>query len=151
FTPAKICNGTGTCAPASANVDCGQSACSTDGCKTMCSADADCAASSWCNTTTHQCAAKKSNGSTCALGKECINAACVENVCCNTACNGKCVSCLGARTGGSDGTCAYAKAATDPHNDCDMMDASTCAQDGFCDGAGQCEKWNNSTVCAAGM
>jgi len=151
FTPAKTCNGTGTCAPSGTDVNCGQSACSTDGCKTMCTVDGDCAASSYCNTTSHQCAAKKANGAMCAAGKECLNAACVENVCCNTACNGKCVSCLGTRTGGSDGTCAYAKAGTDPHNDCDPTDPSTCGLDGFCDGAGQCEKFGNGTVCAAGM
>ncbi|HXU01617.1 MAG TPA: hypothetical protein VN903_11530 [Polyangia bacterium] len=151
FTPAKTCNGAGVCGPSGNNVNCGQSACSVNGCLTMCSVDTDCAASSYCNTTSRQCAAKKANGATCNIGKECINGACVENVCCDTACNGKCVSCLGARTGGADGTCAYAKVGTDPKNDCDPTDASTCGLDGFCDGAGQCEKWSSSTVCATGM
>ena len=151
FTPSKTCNGTGTCAPSGSNVDCGVSACSTDGCKTMCTVDSDCATTSYCNATGQQCAAKKSNGGTCTLAKECTSGACVEGVCCNTSCAGRCLSCLGTRTGGADGTCSYSKAGTDPDNECDMMDPTTCAQDGTCDGAGQCAKWSNSTVCAAGM
>jgi hypothetical protein len=148
FTPGKTCNGTGTCAAAGSPVDCGQNACTTDGCKTACASDADCGTTAYCDKNSSKCTGKKSNGTACAVGNECTSGACVEGVCCNTACSGTCLSCLSAKTGGASGTCAFITAGM-PDARCTAADKSTCGQDGNCNGAGQCEKWSSSTVCAA--
>jgi hypothetical protein len=148
FTPGKACNGTGMCAAAGSAMDCGQNACTTDGCKSACAVDADCGTSAYCDKTTSKCTGKKNNGTACAVGNECTSGACVEGVCCNTACSGTCLSCLAAKTGGASGTCAFITAGM-PDSRCTAADKSTCGQDGNCNGAGQCEKWSSSTVCAA--
>ncbi|MCC6997996.1 MAG: hypothetical protein IT370_25510 [Deltaproteobacteria bacterium] len=48
----------------------------------------------------------------------CFGSTCVDRVCCNTLCTLACYSCLGAETGGTDGTCAPVKMGTDPANEC---------------------------------
>jgi len=148
FTPGKTCSGTGTCVASGSAVDCGQNACTTGGCKMACAADTDCGTSAYCDTSTNKCASKKASGTACSLGNECTSGACVEGVCCNTACSGTCLSCLAAKTGGASGTCAFITAGM-PDTRCTAADKSTCGQDGNCNGAGQCEKWSSSTVCAA--
>ncbi len=125
FTPGKTCNGTGTCAAAASTTDCGQNACTTDGCKMSCTADTDCGASAYCDKTASKCTSKKANGAACGLGNECASGACVEGVCCNTACTGTCLSCLAAKTGGASGTCAFITAGM-PDSRCTAADKSTC-------------------------
>ncbi|MFI5298260.1 MAG: hypothetical protein ACHREM_09200 [Polyangiales bacterium] len=75
------------------------------------------------------------NGTPCSAGtaKSCATSNCVDGVCCDTPCGGgvatDCVSCLGAMTGGSDGTCGAVTASAD----------YTCrAATGPCDVAGVC-------------
>ena len=148
FTPAKTCNGTGMCVAGGTAIDCGQNACTTAGCTTACKVDTDCGTAAYCDKTTSKCTGKKSNGTACGVGNECTSGACVEGVCCNTACGGTCLSCLAAKTGGADGTCAFIKAGM-PDSRCTAADKSTCGQDGSCNGSGQCEKWSSSTVCGA--
>jgi hypothetical protein len=69
----------------------------------------------------HVCGGPKDNGEPCNVGAECASTFCPadDHVCCDTACNGACESCLGtnACTGG-DGTCAPVTAGTDPDGDC---------------------------------
>jgi hypothetical protein len=48
FTPARTCNGTGTCA-ATAATDCGRFHCSASGCLTSCTTNADCTAPLLCS------------------------------------------------------------------------------------------------------
>lgn len=149
FTPAKTCNGSGMCATPGSPMDCGQSACTTAGCTSSCKADTDCGSSGYCDKTTSKCTSKKSNGTPCGVGNECTSGACVDGVCCNTACTGTCVSCLTAKTGATNGMCTFIKGGM-PDSRCTASDKSTCGQDGNCDGSGQCEKWPSSAVCASG-
>src|SRR5262249_49852617 len=54
-------------------------------------------------------------GSACTGDDACASRFCVDGVCCDTACNGTCASCLAAFkvSGIDDGTCGLAKAGTD--------------------------------------
>ncbi len=104
FTPGKICNGTGMCVSSGAAVNCGAYICTAGGCGSACSVDVTCTLSSYCDKMTSKCTAKKSNGATCALGNECTTGSCVDGVCCNTDCTGKCVASNGCSTTGTGGT-----------------------------------------------
>jgi hypothetical protein len=86
-------------------------------------------------------------GSHCAVTNDCANGVCVEGVCCDTACDLKCKSCLKALTDQPDGTCAFVRAGTSHASDCKAADVSTCGFDGTCDGAGACRKYRAGTVC----
>jgi MYXO-CTERM domain-containing protein len=96
------------------------------------------------------------NGSKCAAPAACVSGFCVDGVCCNAACGGgvatDCQSCLGAMTGGADGTCGTVIATAD----------YTCrTASGPCDVAGVCtgsattcpadSSLPNGTPCGAGM
>ena len=89
-------------------------------------------------------------GSPCSATADCSLGSCTEEgACCRTACDGKCVSCVAARTGAADGTCAPVSKGTDPRDDCDAQPASTCLETGWCDGEGACSKYPDRTECAA--
>lgn len=147
FNPARTC-ANGVCTAGTA-VDCKQAACSTAGCQTSCTKDADCASSAYCAGTS--CAARKANGTACTTGNECSSKACVDGVCCETACTGLCYSCANAKTGQASGKCAPVTAGTDADNECAALANTTCGTEGSCDGAGACKKWAKGTQCAAGM
>ena len=59
-TPARTCDGTGTCRAAT-NVSCGNYICGTTSCKTTCLSNADCSTSSFCSSAGH-CIAPQTNG-----------------------------------------------------------------------------------------
>ncbi|MDB4983571.1 MAG: Flagellar hook-length control protein FliK, partial [Myxococcales bacterium] len=80
----------------------------------------------------------REQGAICANAAECVSGNCVEGVCCDDSCNGKCNSCLFANTGQSSGQCAPVKAGFEHGKDCTASDPSTCGFDGKCDGAGSC-------------
>jgi hypothetical protein len=65
-------------------------------------------------------------------------------VCCDEACTAGCRSCLGAETGGSNGTCGDVTANSDPYDDCG--NAAVCEADD-CDGAGACELLTGGEAC----
>lgn len=73
-------------------------------------------------------------------------------VCCDTACTNACSACEAARkTSGPDGTCGP-RVATDYVGEtaCPASAATTCGISGYyCDGAGACAKWSNTTQCGA--
>ena len=130
--------------------DCGGMTCDLAG-KTCavgqgCGVPADCA-SGFCQA--NLCALKPL-GSACALGSQCAApGACVDGVCCNTACSGTCQACTSALKGaGADGACGPIIAGTDPGNECAASSPSTCGTNGFCDGAGACQDFVATTVCA---
>ena len=58
------------------------------------------------------------NGESCDGPVECESGFCVEGVCCNTACETDCRSCLAANTNGQQGKCMRVKDGTDPQLDC---------------------------------
>src|SRR5262249_7139442 len=112
-----------------------------------CGDSTQCQAGNWCDQGT--CKAKSAPGVACGTGVERLSGFCVEGVCCNTACNGTCQTCLGAnQVSGTDGTCGNAKAGVDPHNDCTARGGSSCQDDGFCDGNGACRKYPAGSTCA---
>jgi len=146
YTPARICNGAGTCLSVT-TMSCGLYTCGASTCKTMCSTAADCITGHYCAGTT--CAPLKAQGAACSSSVQCATGSCVDNVCCESACAGGCMACAGAKTGATDGLCRNVSAGTDPDNDCTADNVSTCGLDGQCDGAGACRKFASGTACVA--
>ena len=132
-TPALSCDGAGTCVSVTPT-DCGAYACDsqTDGCLTSCSSHGDCADTHFCSGS--NCVPKKNGGDGCTEDAECGSGFCPaqDGVCCDSACSGLCESCLGSKTGGSNGVCDPVSNNTDPDNECSQILAPNC------DGAGQC-------------
>jgi hypothetical protein len=145
---AQICDGSGTCGLASGGTDCAPYACSGGACLTTCATAADCAAGFVCSQ--GACTLPLGNGAACTSGAECQSGVCADGVCCATACNGLCQACSAAKKGsGADGVCGPITAGTDPDNECAQQAASTCGQDGACNGAGACELWAAGTSCGS--
>jgi hypothetical protein len=86
----------------------------------------------YCNGQSH-CVPKKATGSTCVAPNECQSGFCPaqDGFCCNNACAATCEACSAVKTGGTNGTCAFIPAATDPDNDCATLGEQ-------CNGAGSC-------------
>jgi MYXO-CTERM domain-containing protein len=144
------CDGAGTCNPGQTTA-CSPYVCNGGACGVSCASDADCIASSFCDSTSH-CAADQSNGATCAIGSQCVSGNCVDGVCCDQACAGPCQACSAAKKGGgNDGVCESVHEGTDPDNDCDIEPPSTCAKDGTCNGAGDCRKYGQGTACGPNL
>src|SRR5262245_3740204 len=119
FTPARTCNGTGTCQMTTAQ-SCGVYACGADVCRTSCTADADCSAPNVC---VMGVCTKKPTGRTCAAGTECLTGLCQQGVCCATDCTGTCESCALA---GTVGICTDVPTGQDPLNQCADQGANSC-------------------------
>jgi len=142
---ADLCNGSGTCVD-SGTQNCSPQLCMSNMCA-ACTADAQCGTGQYC-TTGGNCAAKKTNGTNCGGGNQCLSGNCVDGVCCDKACGGACEACTVAKMGaGVDGICGPVIAGNDPDNDCAPQPASTCGTTGACDGAGACQKHAMGTVC----
>jgi len=125
---------------------------------------ATCSGTSWCNAS-GSCVTKTAKGSSCTVtagtSLECASGFCVGDtvgsagVCCDTACTGGCQSCLAADTGGANGTCANVtvgskRTGTGTTTLCGAATvASSCGNDGTCNGSGACRKWVSTTVCVA--
>jgi hypothetical protein len=75
------------------------------------------------------------NGTACTMDSQCRSTFCVDGLCCNTACGGgvtsDCMSCRGAQTGDSDGSCAPILQTAD--HTCRPA-AGVCDQPELCDG-----------------
>ena len=76
---------------------------------------------------------KKASGQTCQKPGDCASGYCKDGFCCSTACDKPCESCA---IKGSEGTCTFIPANTNPDNDCPGTDPD-CG--GKCDGAGKCD------------
>src|SRR6185295_3832885 len=146
YTPARTCNGTGTCSTVSSG-SCSPYACGTGACKTSCTVNADCDTGRYC--AAGSCVSTKALGAACAGGGECSSGSCVDGVCCESACGGACQACVASKTTQSDGLCRPVSNNTDPDNECAQQAQSSCGTDGVCDGAGACRKWASGTVCVA--
>ncbi|HVZ74593.1 MAG TPA: kelch repeat-containing protein [Polyangia bacterium] len=103
--------------------------------------DGKCVAPNYCSTT-HTCTTgKKANGTGCKLDNECGSGNCVDGVCCDSACGGKCRSCA---VPGSAGSCVPVPDGMDLRKDC--TGDPKCG--GTCDGQGACRFIAAGTVCA---
>jgi hypothetical protein len=83
----------------------------------------------------------------CSLGGECRSGHCVDGVCCDTACDGLCESCIA----GGAGTCTPLPEGSASGGDCAADPVSTCGKDGSCDGHGQCRLYLKGTSCGGGF
>lgn len=108
--------------------------CSGTVCKTSCLTDDDCQAPLEC--INGSCGTGKAIGAVCATDSECSLGHCVDNFCCDTACNAPCSACSHDKKGtGENGICG---AAADGTPDSDCPTAGLCEADGKCNGAGDC-------------
>lgn len=88
------------------------------------------------------------DGATCTVSGECASGACADGFCCDVACDGPCLACSAAKTGGQDGVCAPVPAGEDPDAECLDSGAAACAENGWCDGAGSCQLYASASGCA---
>lgn len=88
----------------------------------------------------------KTQGVACNANNECASTFCIDNVCCNNACNGTCQSCNQA---GKTGTCSPIPLGTDPGNECTDQGAASCGTVGYCGGSGACAYYSAGTVAVA--
>ena len=81
------CDGLGNCA-IDLGTCAGGYACDvpSNDCRTSCSANLQCQATSYCNGSTEKCMAQKGDGVTCTTDAECSSGHCANSVCCHTAC-----------------------------------------------------------------
>jgi len=84
---------------------------------------------------------KASNGQACTSASTCASGFCVDGVCCNSGCDGTCVSCNQA---GLAGKCSPFTAGTDPGKEC-STGTGTCKS--ACDGVGACAMPPYGTTC----
>jgi len=84
---------------------------------------------------------KSKNGLTCSSASACASGFCVDGVCCENACDGKCVSCNQANRAGK---CSDYAAGIDPDNECGSG-SGICRS--TCNGAGGCDSPQRGIVC----
>jgi len=82
----------------------------------------------------------------CKADGECSTGHCGHGFCCKSECNGTCQSCLAVYTGLPDGTCGPTLP-DKPYSDCVAQPATSCGDNGFCDGQGACAKYSSKTKC----
>jgi hypothetical protein len=87
------------------------------------------------------------DGSACTTPNQCESGFCVDGVCCNSICDGGCEACSGRLTGAADGRCAGVKTGSDPDDDCESEDASSCGQTGACTSSRECQLYDSDTLC----
>lgn len=81
------------------------------------------------------------NGAACASDCECLSGSCVDDVCCQTACDGPCEVCS------VGGACEPAAPGTDPRSACADEGAASCGQNGTCDDKGACALYLEGVEC----
>jgi hypothetical protein len=132
FTPAKKCDGAGTCVNETA-VSCTPYKCKdTTACHNTCSDNNQCLAPNSCSSMS---CGKLPDGRSCTMDVQCLNNHCVDGVCCDTTCTGQCEAC---NVPGSLGVCrAVSGAPVAPRTACTGT-GSSCG--GMCNGT-------NRTAC----
>lgn len=89
------------------------------------------------------------NGSTCKVDSDCSTGHCVDQVCCNTACDNRCNSCREDQKGsGADGVCGPVESLSNPRlAPCTAQAVETCGTTGLCDGQGKCAVYAKGVEC----
>jgi hypothetical protein len=151
FVPASLCDGEGTCVRG-VEVSCFPSTCVGGACLSSCVDSTECMAPSSCQAGS---CGPKGIGQDCTDDNQCASTTCVDGVCCESACTGKCLFCANPD---ARGQCVpvrantldqrAARGETDPDKICLDEGASTCGTDGRCDGNGACQRYQDDTVCA---
>jgi hypothetical protein len=140
------CDGAGACLMGS-DLTCAPFACRNGTCNSVCHSDEDCAAGQACDAT-GSCG-KKGQGQPCAAATECLTGHCIDGVCCDSACQGPCRSCV---LGQTPGRCTVSAPGTlDPRGACLDRGKSLCDTDGTCEGGGGCSRYPAGTVCSASV
>jgi len=126
-TLSAACDGAGRCPAVQVEV-CAPHLCSATACAGDCSADAQCAAGSWC--AGGVCTPKIARGGACGASSQCASGHCVDGFCCDRACTGQCEAC---GLFGAEGTCSAVTGAPAGARPACAGDGSNC--EGMCDGA----------------
>ncbi len=152
FIPGGECDGEGVCVKGAA-LECTPFNCEAGSCRSSCVADADCVPPNVC--AGGRCGLR-GLGQTCAAGDQCQTSFCVDGVCCENACTGRCSFCA---SPSSRGTCAPVRAgAPDPRAAAGVNDpalvcldegVASCGDNGRCDGRGACQGYENGATCRA--
>jgi len=101
LTPARSCNGAGTCSPATP-VSCGGYKCEGASCRTSCAKHWHCADTHYCDGA-NKCVPRLGQGAGCSFHEQCAaNLYCTDFVCCDEPCDGACWHC---NLAGSVGVC----------------------------------------------
>jgi len=151
LVPGSACDGQGSCIAAK-TIDCTPYKCGTGtgtpACLTTCAAGGtDCVSPAVCLNSSCGAKPKQANGAGCTLGTDCVSTHCVDGVCCGTACAGSCTSC---NQTGMEGMCLpVGMGKPDPRKLCVDGGASSCGKNGLCDGAGACQLYPATTMCAS--
>jgi hypothetical protein len=165
FTPAPLCNGSGTCNPAGAMSTCANGfKCNSNGlvCNTSCpsndaTGDMSCQSGFFCNGSV--CVAAQASPAACTRSSQCSGGGgCVDGFCCNASCTGGCQACANARTGQPNGTCANIPSGM-TGNGCGVYfcaGGSTCpttcpSNDTAGDASCMAGNWCNGTNCTAAL
>lgn len=134
-THTSTCNGSGKCADVPKS--CGVYACGATSCKSSCSADGDCIAGYYCDTSKNACVPLLGLGRKCSASSPCTAGLfCTDGVCCNVSDCGTGKTCA---IPGKEGTCLAA-----PGTKCTLdseCGTASCVDGYCCDTAcnGQCE------------
>jgi hypothetical protein len=86
-------------------------------------------------------------GQACTTNEGCASGACVDGLCCTSACGGACQAC---DVPGHEGTCTPVPPGQDPDDECAMQPAASCGLDGTCDGQGACARYPAGAECIPG-
>ncbi len=119
--------------PCTSPDDCKSDACADDQCSLPCTITANCAELKGTYCDGEVCRKEKLLGESCQLGEECQSTFCVDEVCCETACDEDCRAC---NIGASSGTCVQLP---------EGADDDACPIGGCCDANGDCTL--SPTVC----
>jgi hypothetical protein len=152
FIPGGECDGEGRCIKGQA-LECTPFTCEGATCRSNCVTNADCVAP-------HVCAegrcGLRGKGQACSSGDQCGTGNCVDGVCCENACQGRCLFCAAPD---SRGTCAPVRAGapdpraaagvTNPALICLDQGVAACGTNGRCDGSGGCQRYDNGSICRA--
>jgi hypothetical protein len=88
-------------------------------------------------------------GVECDSDDNCESGHCADAVCCDTACEGACYSCLGSghtQTGSGNGVCQRADSGSNPRVGC-QSSGTPCGLTGVCDALGACAFANSGATC----
>jgi hypothetical protein len=150
FLPAGECDGDGTCV-AGAALECTPFSCVTGSCRYSCVQNADCVPPNEC--IQGRCGLR-GNGQSCTSDDQCSTGFCVDGVCCENECSGRCQFCASpnsrglcenVRMGARDPRTAAGE--EDPSLACQDEGAESCGDNGRCDGRGGCLQYEDGTVC----